>query len=73
MASDPAGQDGTLESPQEFTVSRQNTFEFMPGPLTGISCPNCFRDQLLKEIIRRGECTQCGTSLELTLRAGTAD
>jgi len=69
MASDPAGQDGTLESPQEFTVSRQNTFEFMPGPLTGISCPCCFKDQLLKEVIRTGECNSCGAGLELTLTA----
>jgi hypothetical protein len=74
MSSEPAsGDDGNLGGSQEFTVTRQNTFSFMPGPLTGISCPHCFRDMLLKDVIREGECNSCGTSLELTLKADTTD
>ena len=72
MSSEPAGtDDGVAPRGQEFTVTRDNTFEFMPGPMTGISCPACFRDMLLKDVIREGECNSCGAELELTLTAET--
>ncbi|AQL44074.1 hypothetical protein BV210_15790 [Halorientalis sp. IM1011] len=74
MSSEPAGtDDGVAPREQEFTVTRNNTFEFMPGPLTGISCPCCFKDMLLKDVIRAGECNSCGADLELTLTARDAD
>jgi uncharacterized protein (DUF983 family) len=70
MSSEPAGTDDSVEPRgQEFTVTDDNTFEFMPGPLTGISCPSCFKDMLLKDVIRLGECNSCGADLELTLKA----
>lgn len=52
-------------------MTDENTFAFLPGTQTGISCPNCFRDMLLQEVIHRGECNSCGADLELTLRANT--
>ncbi|MFB6166527.1 MAG: hypothetical protein ABEJ31_15315 [Haloarculaceae archaeon] len=74
MSSEPAGSDdvGSGRRAQEFTVTPENTFAFIPGPRTGIACPNCFRDQLLAEVIERGECTGCGAALELTISAEPA-
>ncbi|MFB6084635.1 MAG: hypothetical protein ABEJ94_10365 [Halorientalis sp.] len=70
MSSEPAGtDDGAVPREQEFTVTGDNTFEFVPGPLTGISCPCCFRDVLLRDVIREGACNSCGAELELTLTA----
>lgn len=70
MSSEPVDtDDGAAPRVQTFSVTADNTFEFMPGPLTGISCPCCFRDMLLKDVIRHGECNSCGADLELTLRA----
>lgn len=70
MSSGPAEHDdGATGRVQEFSVGQDNTFEFLPGPLTGISCPCCFKDQLLKEVIVQEECTSCGADLELTLKA----
>jgi hypothetical protein len=70
MSSEPVGtDDGIGQRVQEFTVSGNNTFEFLPGPMTGISCPCCFKDMLLKDVIRQGECNSCGADMELTLKA----
>lgn len=69
MRSEPAWTDDGEGSVQELTVTRQNTFDFVPGPHIGIPCPCCFRDQLLEEVIRHGECLSCGADLELTLKA----
>lgn len=52
----------------EVQLSESNTFRLLPG-MDGVACPNCFRDQLLREVVRSGECTGCGASLEVTLRA----
>jgi uncharacterized protein (DUF983 family) len=52
----------------EVRLSESNTFQLMPG-MDGVACPNCFRDQLLREVVHGGECTGCGASLEVTLRA----
>ncbi|SDF75671.1 hypothetical protein [Halorientalis regularis] len=74
MSSEPAGtDDGAGPRVQEFAVTQNNTFEFMSGPLTGISCPCCFKDMLLKDVIRLGECNSCGAGLELSLTAETDD
>lgn len=67
MSLDP-GQTGDARG--EYTLGESNTFSFLPGTMTGVSCPACFKDQLLKEVIRAGECRHCGTALELTLSAG---
>jgi hypothetical protein len=67
MAIDPTAD--TSGSHQSFTLGTDNTFSFLPGSMLGVSCPACFRDQLLKEVVARGECTQCGADLELTLTA----
>jgi hypothetical protein len=74
MSSEPAGSDEAVQDGpvQEFTVTPENTFEFMPGPLTGISCPQCFRDMLLKDVIRKGECNSCGADLELSIRSSAS-
>lgn len=53
----------------EFILNEGNTFGALPGAMTGVTCPSCLRQQLLKEVIDRGECTACGTTLELTLSA----
>jgi hypothetical protein len=71
MSSEPAATDDDVVDGQEFAVTQQNTFEFLPGPLTGIACPCCFKDQLLKDVIRDGECASCGASLELSITAKT--
>jgi len=67
MAQQSAESGGTHQS---FTPGTDNTFGFLPGPMLEVSCPACFRDQLLREILSRGVCTQCGATLELTLTAG---
>ncbi|WP_336002812.1 hypothetical protein [Halorientalis halophila] len=68
MSSEPAGTDDGVDAPvDEFTVTGENTFEFMPGPLTGITCPCCFKDMLLRDVIRLGECNSCGAAVELKL------
>ncbi len=67
MSSEPADGIGGNGSEGSFTLDDGNTFSFMPGPMTGVTCPACFRDQLLKEVIARGECRSCGAQLELTL------
>ena len=54
---------------QSFTLDEANTFAFIPGPMLGVSCPACFKSQLLKELVAGGVCTQCGSELELTLSA----
>ncbi|MFD1589064.1 hypothetical protein ACFR9U_18950 [Halorientalis brevis] len=70
MSSEPDEQnDVRAGQVQEFSVTRENTFQFMPGPMTGISCPCCFHDQLLRDIIERGECRSCGADLQLSLTA----
>lgn len=53
----------------ELVLDGDNTFGALPGAMTGVTCPSCLRQQLLKEVIDRGECTACGTELELTLTA----
>jgi hypothetical protein len=53
----------------EFVLDEGNTFGALPGAMTAVTCPACLRQQLLKEVIDRGECTACGTTLELTLSA----
>jgi hypothetical protein len=67
MSLDPAGD--ARETGQSFTLGEGNTFSFLPGPMLGVSCPACFHDQLLKEVVSRGACTHCDTELELTLTA----
>ncbi|PSQ02807.1 hypothetical protein BRC94_00730 [Halobacteriales archaeon QS_5_70_17] len=52
----------------EVQLSESNTFRLAPG-MDGVACPNCFRDQLLREVVHGGECTGCGAALEVTLRA----
>lgn len=54
---------------QSFVLDAGNTFGFVPGPMLGVSCPACFKSQLLKTVVTGGVCTQCGTELELTLSA----
>lgn len=54
---------------QSFVLDERNTFGFIPGPMLGVSCPACFKSQLLKEVVTGGVCTQCGADLELTLTA----
>ncbi|WP_254534997.1 hypothetical protein [Halomarina litorea] len=56
----------------EVRLDGDNTFQFMPGPMDGVACPCCFRDQLLREVIASGRCTACGAELELALRATPA-
>ena len=68
------GQAGDeREARQSFVLDEQKTFSFIPGPMLGVSCPACFKDQLLKEVVSRGVCTQCGAELELTLTARVDD
>ena len=72
MSSEPAeSSDSRAGSVQEFNVTPENTFQFMPGPMTGISCPSCFRDQLLRDVIEHGECRSCGADLQLTVKTRT--
>jgi hypothetical protein len=51
----------------EVTLTGENTFGFLPGPRQGVSCPNCFHDQLLAELIHGGECRSCGATVRVTL------
>ncbi|MFC7227446.1 hypothetical protein N0B31_08530 [Salinirubellus salinus] len=67
MAQDPTAD--VRPDRQSFTLDADNTFQFLPGPMLGVSCPTCFRDQLLREILSTGVCTHCGTELEVTLTA----
>lgn len=60
---------GSREVTGEYTLTESNTFSFLPGTMTGVTCPACFKDQLLKEVIATGECTHCDATLELTLSA----
>lgn len=72
MSSEPESSSDPSAGPvQEFNVTRENTFQFMPGPMMGISCPSCFHDQLLRDIIEVGECRSCGAELQLSLKART--
>lgn len=66
MKTEASERDGNAQG-TEFTLTAENTFGFLPGPMTGVSCPSCFKDQLLKEVISEGSCTHCGATLELTL------
>ncbi|WP_255195585.1 hypothetical protein [Halorarius litoreus] len=65
MSSDADGRGAVAGS--RYTLTERNTFGFLPGPMTGVSCPSCFKDQLLRDIITEGTCKHCGASLELTL------
>jgi hypothetical protein len=51
----------------EFVLDGDNTFGALPGAMTAVSCPSCFNQQLLKDVIDRGTCRSCGAELELTL------
>ena len=66
MSSEAGGStDGAPTA--RYTLTESNTFGFLPGPMTGVSCPSCFKDQLLRDIISDGACKHCGSALELTL------
>lgn len=67
MSSEP--DDGPV---QEFELDDSNTFSFLPGPMAGVTCPACFKNMLLKEVISDGECNSCGAELELTLSIRSA-
>lgn len=69
MSSQSRGRRGDPE--QSFTLDEENTFSFVPGPMLAVTCPSCFKNQLLKEVVARGSCTSCGADLELTLTART--
>ena len=51
----------------EFVLDHDNTFDALPGTMTAVSCPSCFNQQLLKEVIHGGRCRSCDADLELTL------
>lgn len=57
----------TDDGGMEFVLDRDNTFGALPGTMTAVSCPSCFNQQLLKDLIDSGTCRSCGTDLELTL------
>lgn len=70
MSSEAGGSDGGSVPTAQYSLTEQNTFGFLPGPMTGVSCPACFKDQLLRDIINDGACKHCDASLELTLSVG---
>lgn len=72
MASEPSGEDRPDAGGGTFRLTGENTFPFLPGRTTGVTCPCCFRDQLLGEVIRSGTCNGCGAKLEVTLSAECA-
>jgi hypothetical protein len=51
----------------EFVLDRDNTYGALPGTMTAVSCPSCFNQQLLKDVIHTGRCRSCDADLELTL------
>jgi uncharacterized protein (DUF983 family) len=57
----------TDDGGMEFVLDRENTFGALPGTMTAVSCPSCFNQQLLKDVIDTGTCRSCGADLELTL------
>ncbi|MFC6835279.1 hypothetical protein [Halomarina ordinaria] len=61
------------EVSHEVALSESNTFRFLPGAMDGVSCPCCFRDLLVREVIERGACTGCEASLELRLVSECAE
>lgn len=65
--------DRRVEPGHEVTLTEQNTFGFLPGPMRGVSCPNCFRDQLLSELISGGECRGCGAEIDVRLEVRSGE
>lgn len=57
----------TSDGGMEFVLDRENTFGALPGTMTAVSCPSCFNQQLLKDVIDSGTCRSCEADLELTL------
>jgi hypothetical protein len=51
----------------EFVLDGDNTFAGLPGTMKAVSCPSCFSQQLLKDVIDTGRCRSCDADLELTL------
>jgi hypothetical protein len=51
----------------EFVLDRENTFGALPGTMTAVSCPSCFNQQLLRDVIEGGRCRSCDAELELRL------
>lgn len=60
------GQAGQRQE-HEVALTEGNTFGFLPGPMQGVSCPSCFHDQLLRDLISSGECRSCDAEIDVKL------
>ena len=65
--SSETSEDRPAGNGHEVTLTEENTFGFLPGPMRGVSCPSCFHDQLLGELISDGECRACGATVDVRL------